>query len=398
MKALMYGWEFPPNINGGLGIACYEIVQALLRQNVRVHLILPQAQQLSSPTHLNKLNIQFINALLQPYMNKEEYQTKKAEFSNPQLHSSAKRIYADDLFGEVLRYAHLAGQLAEQIQHDFIHAHDWLTIQAGMVAKQISKKPLLFHVHSLEIDRAGENANPTITKIEQLGLQTADKIIAVSEYTRQKIIHHYHISADKIIVAYNAIPSTFVQSFNQSVGIKKNKSVLFLGRITYQKGPFYFIEAAQKILSLRQDIRFIIAGDGDLLPSLKAYVTQHKLEPWIEFLGFIDRKQIPAVYQRSDMYVMPSVSEPFGLTCLEALTYNIPVLLSKQAGVAEVLPHVLKIDFWDIDAMAEKIMALIDYPALGLTSLQNSKRDLLKLNWDMTATKILEAYQVTEEV
>lgn len=411
MKILMYGWEYPPNINGGLGIATHEIVHALLKQQMRVALILPHTMQAAeyeespqntSTLEFEKLHIQCINSILQPYMDPLLYQQTRAAFPD-------SLIYGNDLFGEVMRYAHCAGQLGADIEHDIIHAHDWLTIRAGMLAKTLSQKPLFFHVHSLETDRA-EHVHPTIYAIEKEGLQCADKIIAVSEFTKQAIIKHYDIHPDKIFVAHNGVPqadftaqniTTIKPATDRSLATyspaDSKKFVLFLGRITHQKGPFYFLEAAQKILSRRQDIHFLIAGEGDLLPRLMERVTELKMNDYVHFLGFLDREQVRATYEQSHVYVMPSVSEPFGLTCLEALTLNVPLVLSNQTGISEALPHVLKADYWDTSTMAEKIMALIDYPSLRLAVLRDSQADLARLTWDNTAQTLIHHYHIARE-
>ena len=415
MKVLMYGWEFPPNINGGLGVACYEIVRALLKKSIHIDLILPKAKPMrvakntieQTETQGNPdLTIQFVDSMLQPYMDEKKYR----QLIVNQIDSDS---YGYDLFSEVERYARQAGPYAELIPHDVIHVHDWLTIRAGILAKKTSKKPLFFHVHSLETARAGEHINQAIFDIEREGLEQADKIFAVSQYTRDQIIKYHLISPDKIVVVYNGIPHSYYTHDDHLIAHEtaypdnkknaqeqqklvqyQNKSnlVLFLGRVTYQKGPFHFIDAAYKILSVRKDIHFAVAGDGDLLHDLIEYVAKLQISSHVQFLGFLDKQAVQVIYERCKVYVMPSVSEPFGLTCLEALIRNVPVIVSRQSGVSEVLGNVLTIDAWDTLDLAGKIIALVDYPIMGLETIKNSQHDLSLLTWDSSAKTIVQTY------
>lgn len=389
MHILMFGWEFPPYINGGLGIACYEIIQALLNRHLSIQLILPTpksetSSDLSSyeqPTKLmqNSFSMHFVDSILVPYLDAANY---------AKLNQDG---YGRDLITEVKRFAVLAANYASIMPHDIIYAHDWLTILAGILAKEKSKKPLFFHVHSLETDRS-QHPNLQIQKIELEGLHAADKIFAVSGYTRDILIKKYQIPARKISVIYNGIPSAF-DRHKLDVPKIKDKIVLFLGRITYQKGPFYFLEAARKILSIRQDIKFVIAGDGDLRDSLVLEVARLKLSSHIQFVGFLNRARVREMYEISQVYVMPSVSEPFGLTCLEALILNVPVVLSKQSGVAEVLPDLFKVNYWDTDTMAQNIMTLIDSPLVAKKMLGASNASLTKLTWDNAAEQIIANFK-----
>ncbi len=386
MNVLMYGWEFPPYINGGLGIACYEIVQSLLKKQHAINLILPQAKHVLPATPGVEFNADFklfhLDSLLQPYMDDKRYQQQNPTHVNSN--------YGQNLFSEIERYAYEASLMAQNIEHDVIYAHDWLTIRAGIAARAISKKPLFFHVHSLEFDR-GLQPNQQIYQIELEGLQQADRIFAVSQYTRDNIVQNYQIAPEKIDVVYNGIPgSYFIKP--PTLNAKQKKLVLFLGRITHQKGPFYFVEAAKKILSVRDDIAFAIVGEGDLLPGLIEYVAKSNISSHVSFLGFLDRETVKAFYELSQVYVMPSVSEPFGLTSLEALISNVPVVISKQSGVAELLDDVFKVDYWDVQAMAEKIMALIDYPVLTYEMLKNSQRALMTINWDSSVQHMINVF------
>ena len=422
----MYGWEFPPQISGGLGIACYGIVKGLIAHHMNVALVLPQAMwrgnqsKSSNPRMLvadpfksakdfeinerQHLSIQYIDAIITPYLTNITYQDLKKELSQPAStilrESSALDLivdYGTDLISEAIRYAIQAGMFASETPHDVIHAHDWLTILAGIEAKKISGKPLVFHVHSLEYDRSGAHLNSAIFDIELLGLQQADAIITVSQYTKRMIIEKYGITSEKISVVYNGLLERPTDEKQKNIPIfcsnKKQKTVLFLGRVTYQKGPFYFLDAADKILKEREDIQFVIAGEGDLLQDLIEYTAQLRIGRHVHFTGFLDRDCVEKIFQLSDVYVMPSVSEPFGISCLEALSYDVPIIISKQSGASEVLHHAVKVDFWDIDEMASKIMALVDYPSLCLELLNRSEQDLKPLCWNRAALEIIHVYQ-----
>jgi len=394
----MFGWEFPPVVSGGLGVACHAIVQGLLDEGVDIALVLPfscenrSAQDrrlqyihaLDQGEGRGKLHIELIEGVLQPYSTPDLYDRYKKK--------TGMFLYGDNLWSEVQRYAHQAAAIANTVPHDCIHAHDWLTILAGIEAKKISGKPLIFHVHALEEDRNWQYANSAIQAIEELGLQTADVIIAVSEYTKTRIIQTHHISPEKIAVVYNGHAGDASKS--PALPLQKNERfmVLFLGRITEQKGPYYFIKAAEKILALRKDIGFIMAGDGDQLPFIIDTCARLGISSHVSFTGFLDRNDVNKLYQLSDVYVMPSVSEPFGLVCLEAIAHGVPVIISKQSGVSEVLTHALTVDYWDVDQLAEKIIALIDYPALKKAMLPHARRELSELTWTKAAQKIISLY------
>jgi glycosyltransferase involved in cell wall biosynthesis len=415
MKVLMYGWEYPPHISGGLGIACYGIVQGLLANAVEVTLVLPQGvQHFSSANHdgstllafSETINVQLTNkrftSIIKPYISAQAYlQAKKSlpddssESDEENLLTQWEFFFGGELVAEVMRYAMRVGQLAATEPHDVIHVHDWLTILAGVEAKRMSGKPLIFHVHSLEVDRSGEHLNQTIYEIERYGLAQADQIIAVSHYTKNIIVTRYGIAAEKITVVHNGVFPTEIKYKTEQTA-PRIKTVLFLGRVTYQKGPYYFIEAANKVLQQRKDIQFVIAGEGDLWESAIEHVAALRLGQHVHFTGFLDRESVEKIYLLSSIYVMPSVSEPFGISCLEALSHQVPVIISKQSGVAEVLQHAITVDFWDVNELAAKIMALIDHPMLYKELLESSARELATLSWDKAAHNILAVYQMAE--
>lgn len=422
MKILMYGWEFPPHISGGLGVACYGMVTSLIKKSgVNVTLVLPHVAQdivchdqfsllgcrnlceehTWLQTLLQDINITEIDTLLHPYITEERYhdllltfsdQVKRASNSGPFAFTGK---YGPNLMAEVYRYAVIAGSIAKKTPHDVIHAHDWLTGLAGIEAKKHSKKPLIFHIHALERDRCGENVNQQVFAIEKQAMEQADLVIAVSQYTKSVAMQYYGIPEDKIFVVHNGISpkERSSEKNHKKHGKKRSKMILFLGRITHQKGPYFFIEAAKKILSKRKDVHFVIAGTGDLLPSMIEHVAQSGVAHHVHFTGFVPPAITKKIYQMADLYVMPSVSEPFGLTALEALSQNIPILISKQSGAAEVLQNVLTVDYWNIIEMASKMCALLDYPVLRETTVNASKKDLDQLTWDNAANKLVDVYQ-----
>ena len=302
--------------------------------------------------------------------------------------------YGGDMYTEVHRYAAVAAQLALNEQFDIIHAHDWMTYPAGIAAAAITGKPLVVQVHSTEFDRSGENVNQMIYDIERKGMHAADKIIAVSHLTRNIIISRYGVPGEKVEVVYNGVERNG-QNGNDlpEVGIEKDeKIVLFLGRITMQKGPEYFLAAAKKVLEKIDNVKFVMAGSGDMMRRTIEMAAGLGIGHKVLFTGFLRGEDVEKVYRMADLYVMPSVSEPFGIAPLEALNHDVPVIISKQSGVAEVLTHVLKVDFWDIDEMANKIIAVLKYPPLQMTLREHGNFEVRKLQWKDSAQRCARIY------
>lgn len=303
--------------------------------------------------------------------------------------------YGGDMYAEVHRYAAHAVRLAMQEEFDVIHAHDWMTYPAGIAVASVTGRPLVIHVHSTEFDRSGEHVNRMIYDIERRGMHAADRIIAVSHLTRNIIISRYGVLGDKVEVVYNGVEQNGESriTFNK-VGIRSDeKIVLFLGRITMQKGPEYFLMAARKVLEEMDNVKFVMAGTGDMMHRIIEMAAQMGIGHKVLFTGFLHSKDVQKVYQMADLYVMPSVSEPFGIAPLEALNHDVPVLISKQSGVSEVLTHVLKVDFWDIQEMANKIIAVLKYPPLQLTLRQHGNFEVRRLRWSGAAEKCLKIYE-----
>jgi len=410
----MLGWEFPPFISGGLGTACYGLTKAMDRLGIKVIFCLPKMLNSQYATHVKLLgpdsetppalrfnnlkNVTFrtINSSLQPYLTADVYQ-QRMQMHHGDVSAACQSMgaadYSRDLCPEVYRYATIAGKLAANEQFDIVHAHDWMTYPAGILAATISGKPLIVHVHSTEFDRSGENVNQMIYDIEREGMEQADKIIAVSYFTRNIIISRYGISGEKVEVVYNGVARNGNGAFIES-GIDKNeKIVLFLGRITMQKGPEYFLSAAKKVLEVMDNVKFVMAGSGDLMYRAVEMAAELGIGHKVLFTGFLCGEDVQKIYKMADLYVMPSVSEPFGIAPLEALDNNVPVIISKQSGVSEVLKHALKVDFWDVNEIANKIIAVLKYPPLDMTLRDYGNFEIRKLRWEDSARKCAKIYE-----
>ncbi len=420
MKVLMFGWEFPPHIAGGLGTACYGLTRGLALNGVEVTFVMPCALGDEDQTYVKLINasdveidtryapffsqsnISFIqvNSKLVPYVGMDDYfnvirQMESGVFAEE---TGTKRRYlftpgyGSNLMEEVNRYAEIAAELAQQEEFDIIHAHDWLTYPAGIATKQASGKPLVVHIHATEYDRSGEhNLNDIIYGIEREGMMAADAVCAVSDLTHHIVLNKYGIDPHKVHTLHNAVAPT-----NKQVRREKNvdeKIVTFLGRVTFQKGPDYFVETAKRVLDKDPNVRFVLAGDGDLMQSVIERVADLGISDRFHFTGFLKGEEIDTLFGMSDVYVMPSISEPFGISPLEAMRANVPVIISKQSGVAEVLQHAIKVDFWDIDAMADAIYGLLHYPALSTLLAKQGEEEVNNLKWEHVAQKLKVIYE-----
>lgn len=302
--------------------------------------------------------------------------------------------YGRDLFAEVARFASEAAERASELDFDCIHCHDWMTYPAGLLIREQSGKPLICHVHSLEHDRSGPNPQPRIDQIERGGTATADRVIAVSHYTADVIAREHGVPRERIDVVHNGITrADDLRARHEQRPKRADRTVLFLGRVTMQKGPEYFIEAAAKVIPRMPNVKFVMAGDGDMLEGLIERVAELGLSRYFHFTGFVKGKQLELMFAIADCYVMPSVSEPFGIAPLEALVRDTPVIISKQSGVAEVLKHALRVDFWDTDRLAALICATLEYPAIKETMTTLGSQELLALRWDAAAAKVSSIYQ-----
>ncbi len=421
MKILMFGWEFPPHITGGLGTACYGLTKGLMKHNQEVVFIVPKAygdetkdvriinasdvnidlRNKAFSEYWNQLKYIEIDSILVPYADDEEFYriTRKYEHhseENESVFSTNYKFsgkYGKNLMEEVKRYALVAAQLAVTQDHDIIHAHDWLTYEAGIAAKKVSGKPLVVHMHATEFDRSGETVNQVVYDIERRGMMAADRVITVSNLTRDIVIDKYGIAPAKVITVHNAVEPADKSEYFGAKKYVKEKVVTFLGRITFQKGPEYFVEAANKILKRDNNVRFVMAGSGDMLNRMIRRVAELKIADKFHFTGFLKGGEVDHMFALSDVYVMPSVSEPFGISPLEAMRSNVPVIISKQSGVSEVLHHALKVDFWDIDALADSIWGLTHYNGLSKMFISLGKEEVDNMKWDNAALKIINVYK-----
>ncbi|MCF1752837.1 glycosyltransferase family 4 protein [Mariniradius sediminis] len=421
MKVLMFGWEFPPHISGGLGTACYGLVKGLVHHKQDIIFVVPKLwgdeEPLADFVNASDVTIDYrerkfkkiwknltyleVSSFLVPYLGPEEFKkytdyamhdrvdVDESVFSN-KFEFSGK--YGKDLMKEVSRYALVAAQIAKSKEHEIIHAHDWLAFPAGIAAKEISGKPLVCHVHATEFDRSGESVNKPVYDIERAGMLAADHVVAVSHLTRKVCIERYGVHPDKVSVLHNAVLDASIIKSDAKKHVPE-KIVTFLGRITFQKGPEYFVEAAKKVLERDDNVRFVMAGSGDLLNRMVERVAELGMGTKFHFTGFLKGKDVDDMYAISDVYVMPSVSEPFGIAPLEAVRHNTPVIISKQSGVAEVLRNAIKIDFWDVDGMADAIFGLLHYESIAKMFKELGSEELKKLKWEHVAAKLVTVYE-----
>ncbi len=393
MRVLMFGWELPPHNSGGLGVACYNLAKALCEKNTEVIFVLPQKyDDVSSDSFRvifasDAVKVVGIRSPLVPYLTAERYAMLLAR--------GELRHFGDTLQGEVMRYGVEAKRIAEQEQFDIIHAHDWLSFPAGVVAKHVSGKPLIVHVHATEFDRTGgQGVNQDVYEIEKWGMEKADKVVAVSRFTKDIIVTKYGISPEKIEVVHNAVDDAIACGGNARSFMFPGKSiVLFVGRMTLQKGPDYFVAAARKVLEQEKDVMFVMAGDGDMYHAVIEQAARLGIAEHFSFTGFLRGKELTRLYRAADIFVMPSISEPFGLTALEALKNRAPALISRQTGVGEVLSHCLKVDFWDVDEMAAKILAVVRYKELGQCLSDNGYAEASQFSWGAVAEQCIRLYR-----
>ncbi|NLR62597.1 glycosyltransferase family 4 protein [Chitinophaga polysaccharea] len=424
MKVLMFGWEFPPYISGGLGTACHGISKGLLACDVDVVFVVPKAQgnedtgkmklvsAAAVPMPVRRdtaagfsgaLTFFEVNCPLVPYLSPDQFakhnpaafqESQHGEMENETqtTHYTFNGGYGKDLMKEVWQYALVAAEIADTNSFDIIHAHDWLSFPAGIMAKEVSGKPLVVHVHATEFDRAGDSINMQVYETERQGMLQADQIIAVSEFTRQTIIHKYYITPEKVVTIHNAVDNS-PRTVMPAVSPFREKVVTFIGRITWQKGPASFIEAAARILKIDKGFRFVMAGNGDLLPAMMKMAARLRISSNIHFTGFLKDQQREQLLAKSHVVVMPSVSEPFGIVPLEAIRAGVPVIVSKQSGVQEILQYALKVDWWNTDALANAIYALAQYKGLSGMLARESGKEVAALRWEKQAQLMKELYE-----
>jgi len=351
---------------------------------------------------LNDLSYIEVNSNLVPYTTPEEYEelVNKAENKGKRLVQTSmggtlnfSGKYGENLFEEIANYALVAGEIALQQEFEIIHAHDWLTFPAGIAAKRASGKPLVIHVHATDFDRSGGKVNPGVFEIEKTGMHLADKIITVSNLTRNTVIEKYGIHPDKVVTVYNAVdPLSDQERLHIKRGIT-DKVVTFLGRVTLQKGPEYFIQAAHKVLQKMDNVRFVMAGSGELLQKMIHWTAALGISDRFHYTGFLKGDDVFRMFSISDVYVMPSVSEPFGISPLEAMQSNVPAIISYQSGVAEILQYAFKVDFWDVDAMADAIYGILNYPSLSEMFKIHGVTEVNDMKWENSGIRVHEIYK-----
>lgn len=474
MKVLMFGWEFPPHISGGLGTACYGLTKGLSEiDELEIIFVVPklygdedkQVAELigagdvfvkqtkvnysefwnknskhkkdiieenvagdASKTNIIK-DISFIEvkSRLQPYLSPEEFEKflkeHKLDDTNIKIGEDGKFYYEKDgelieiksnsnvsynvtedgkfeftgkygtnLMQEVANYAKVASVIAAENDFDLIHAHDWLTYAAGIAAKEVSGKPLVIHVHATEYDRGGEkNINTNVYALEKAGMQNADRVITVSNLTKNIVVNRYGTNADKVFTVYNAVEPQEAEKIEYKKNID-DKIVTFLGRVTYQKGPAYFVKAAKLVLDKTPNVRFVMAGSGDMLRDMIKYAAKLKITDRFHFTDFLKGDDVTKMFAISDVYVMPSISEPFGISPLEAMRSNVPVIISKQSGVAELIKNAVKLDYWDYKGLADAIYGIVKYEGLSKMFRKQSRPEVDSLKWKDAAIEVKKVY------
>ncbi len=423
MRILMLGWEFPPYISGGLGTACQGIAKGLIEEHIAITLVLPQVPDAGlggieflsaedvAPLSVAESKIKeklysgfedliTVESCINPYFDEEEYQFQKArvmQLSQQQQRQEYDRgkiylegQYGDNLLAEVSRFARVGTRLGLRGKYDIIYAHDWMTMLAGVEAANQSATPLVLHIHSTEYDRNSTNPNQQIIDIEKFAMQKADMLVTVSNRSKDVLINHYAIKPKKISVVYNALTQVKIDNTLLDDSHKfKEKLILFMGRITEQKGPEFFIKAAKKVLQHNSNLRFIMAGCGDQLPKMIELVATERMERHFHFTGFLRGEEVHKIFNLCDLFVMPSVSEPFGLVPLEAMGYGLPTIISKQSGVAEILSNAIKVDFWDTDAISQSILSALDNDELG----EKSADEVKNLSWGSPAKQLKNIFE-----
>ena len=412
----MFGWEFPPHILGGLGTASYGLTKGMAENgNMDISFVIPKPHgdedksfariigACDTPIAWRDTDWDYVNSRIGNVMDPQLYFDLRdhiyADFNYMNVNDLGcidfSGRYPDNLLEEINNYSIVAGVIARTVDFDIIHSHDWLTYPAGIHAKQVTGKPLVIHVHATDFDRSRGNVNPTVFGIERDGMLNADHIITVSNLTRRTVIEKYGIDPAKVTTVHNAVEPLSEELKNIQVPKSKEKVVTFLGRITMQKGPEYFVEAAAKVLAKAPYARFVMAGSGDMMDQMIRLAAARNISDRFHFTGFMKGKQVYEVLKASDVYVMPSVSEPFGISPLEAMQCGVPSIISKQSGCAEILSKCIKVDYWDIDAMADAMYALCMYPSLHEYLQVEGKKEVDGITWEKVGQRIRKLYDET---
>ncbi len=413
MKALMFGWEFPPHILGGLGTASYGLTKGMhANGDMDITFVIPKpwgdeekgfATILGAsdvPVAWRDVSREYVENRIGNVMDPDMYFRLRdhiyADFNYLRLNDLGciefSGRYPDNLLEEINNYSIVAGVIARTVECDVIHSHDWLTYPAGIHAKHITGKPLVIHVHATDFDRSRGNVNPTVFAIEKDGMENADHIICVSNLTRRTVIEKYGINPDKVSTVHNAVIPLDKELLELPRRTGREKVITFLGRITMQKGPEYFVEAAAKVLQKDKNVRFVMAGSGDMMDDMIKLAAKRGIADKFHFTGFLKGKEVYEMLRDSDVYVMPSVSEPFGISPLEAMEMGVPTIISKQSGCAEILDNVIKVDYWDIDALADAMHSIISYPGMYKTLKEKGIEEIHEITWEKAGKKVIDIY------
>ncbi len=399
MKILMLGWELPPNYVGGMGIVCEQLTKSMANQGADIEFLLPFSADYSHIKHMK------VSAAIE--QSSKVLMKSGGTYDSINYHVTDKkgRKSVRSLHDQVHVFAENVRDFVQLGSYDVIHAHDWLTFRAGVEAKRVTGLPLFLHVHATEYDRAGgKPGNPVVHEIEYLGLHMADHIFAVSKRTRQMIIDHYDVPAEKVSVAYNVMdihPEHLIEQDETFVYLQKMRSigykvVLNAGRMTVQKGIHNLLHAARKVVDKQPRTLFVFVGGGEQIPELLETAASLGLSGNVIFTGRVEGigREWRDSFRAADLFVMPSVSEPLGMTPLEAIAYGSPTLVSKQSGIAEYLVNTLKVDYWDIDEMANQICSVLSNNDLYQTLLTNAQEEHSKMSWQPIADHVLSKYSV----
>jgi glycosyltransferase involved in cell wall biosynthesis len=414
MKALMFGWEFPPHILGGLGTASYGLTRGMaVQQDMDITFVIPKpwgdedqsflkiVGACNTPVVWRDVDWNCVNRRIGKVMNPQEYYDLRnhlyADFNYMYTNDLGciefSGRYPDNLLEEINNYSIVSGVIARTYSFDVIHSHDWLTYPAGIHAKNITGKPLVIHVHATDFDRSRGNVNPQVYALEKDGMDNADHIITVSNLTRNTVIEKYHQHPGKVTTVHNAAEPLDKEIQAISPHKSKDKVITFLGRITMQKGPEYFVEAASLVLKRSRNVRFVMAGSGDMMNRMINLVAKHGIADRFHFTGFLKGRQVYEMLKSSDVYVMPSVSEPFGISPLEAMQCGVPAIISKQSGCAEILDNAIKTDYWDTEAMADAMYSIITYPAMANYLKEEGRREVNEIKWEYAGKKVRQIYE-----
>ena len=410
----MFGWEFPPHILGGLGTASYGITKGIAQNgDMDITFVIPKpwgdepkeyAKIIGAnctPVAWRDVNWDYVQGRIGNVMDPQLYYDLRDHIYSDFNYMNTNDLgciefsgrYPDNLLEEINNYSIVAGVIARTIPCDIIHAHDWLTYPAGIHAKQVTGKPLVIHVHATDFDRSRGHVNPTVFNIERDGMTHADHIITVSNLTRRTVIEHYGIPPEKVTTVHNAVEPLSQEYLGIKPPHKHDKVVTFLGRITMQKGPEYFVEAAAQVLHKMHNVQFVMAGSGDMMEKMINLAAKRDIADRFHFTGFLKGKQVYEMLAASDVYIMPSVSEPFGISPLEAMQMGVPSIISKQSGCAEILDNVIKVDYWDTNAIADAVYSILMYPAMYKQLRDHGRDEVGRIVWKKAGAKIIDIYK-----